>query len=224
MNQILAPQSRPVRWREMAAYTNYLDRLLNHHAQGKDRDLLLVSDGSGHWWQQLTGGVSLYRLVEQSKRSVLIVREPRWPIRHILMLSRCQENDQIALAWAERLAYAEPAMVSILPIVPALPRLHQMGEYIQTPTDILLSPATLSGAVLEQYARHLQQQGISVRIALHRGEPDTQIRNEVAIHDPDIVLIAAETEPRLVRWLCGELIRPLLRWINRPLLIGKLNL
>jgi nucleotide-binding universal stress UspA family protein len=219
--QTLSPLRNGVRWGEMTAYSKYLKCVMDGLDQEWIGDLLLVSDLQPTWWRRWPRRTSLSRFVEEPKRSILIVRSPRLPIRRILMLARGQETDQIALEWVERLGYVEPAMVSILPIVPPLPRLHRMGNYIQPPTDVLLSPSTTSGALLEHCVDHLQQRQIPVRLVLGNGEPDWQIRQEVTENDPDLVIVAAETEHRLVRWLCGELIHPLLRWLDRPLLIAK---
>jgi nucleotide-binding universal stress UspA family protein len=219
--QTFSPLPHGVRWGEMTAYSRYIKRALDDLDQEWVEDLLLVSDSRPAWWQRWLRSPSLCRLIEESSRSVMIVRIPRWPIRHILMLVRGHKSDEVSLDWVERLAYADSALVSILPIIPALPRLHRIGNHVRPPSDVLLSPSTPSGTLLDHCVERLQQRQIPVRLALLNGDPDEEIRMEVNENDPDMVIIAAETEHRLVRLLCGELIHPLLRWLDRPLLIAK---
>jgi nucleotide-binding universal stress UspA family protein len=73
---------------------------------------------------------------------------------------------------------------------------------------------------LRLYWEQFEQLRIDSRLSLQSGEPDEQIRAGVAETDPDLVIIAAETHPRLVRFVYGEIVAPLLRWVDRPLLIA----
>jgi hypothetical protein len=53
------------------------------------------------------------------------------------------------------------------------------------------------------------------------GAPDQQIQMEVTEVDHDLIVIGAEPDGRLRHWYLGEVVAPLLRWADRPLLIAR---
>ena len=168
------------------------------------------------WWRSPT-----QRLVEQTKRSLLILQQPRWPLTKIIFIVRAEQSDWCALSWIERLAQPAETAITILPIVPPWPRFHRSTPYAQPTPEILLAPNTVTGAMLTRMARRLRQQQFAVTLSLKTGEPDWRIRNEADTCNPDLIVIAAETEKRWLRWLYGELVTPLLHWVTCPLLITK---
>lgn len=173
------------------------------------------------WLQRWFGGSPAQRLIEQTPSSLLILQQPHWPLQHILLIVRAESTDWTAFAWIERLARPRQTVVSILPIVPAWPRFHRATPYAQPTPTVLLARNTASGTMLNQMVQRLRQQQIATRLALTSGEPDWRIRKEVAVHRPELIVIAAESHNRLLRWLYGELVKPLLRWVECPLLITK---
>lgn len=184
------------------------------------QDLIVYIDPRHAGWRQFLPNLPVRRLIQRAQTSLLIVRRPRWPIRRILLIVRAQESDWSALAWAERFGVAANAHVSILPVVPPWPSLHRLSRSVQPKPGVLLAQGTPSGTLLAAMTQRLYRQHLSATISLRQGEPDWQIRFEVESGDPDLVIIAAETHSRLLRFLGGELVAPLLRWIDRPLLIS----
>ena len=168
------------------------------------------------WWRS-----PAQRLVEQTRRSLLILQQPRWPLTHILFIVRAEQSDWRALSWIERLAQPAETAITILPIVPPYPRFHRSTPYAQPTPEILLAPHTVSGALLTHMVQRLRQQRFAVTLSLNTGEPDWRIRTEADMCHPDLIVIAAETEKRWIRWLYGELVTPLLHWVTCPLLITK---
>jgi len=57
--------------------------------------------------------------------------------------------------------------------------------------------------------------------ARRQGDPVAQIRNEVRAHVYDMSVIAAEPTSGWERWLMGEVVSPLLRWADRPVLVAR---
>ena len=173
------------------------------------------------WFQRWLWRSPTQRLVEQTKRSLLILQQPRWPLTKILFIVRAEQSDWCALSWIERLAQPAETAITILPIVPPWPRFHRSTPYAQPTPEILLAPNAVTGAMLTSMARRLRQQQFAVTLSLKTGEPDWRIRNEADTCNPDLIVIAAETEKRWLRWLYGELVTPLLHWVTCPLLITK---
>lgn len=173
------------------------------------------------WFQQCLWGSPARRLVGQTRRSLLILQQPRWPLTQILFIVRAEQSDWCALSWIERLAQPTETTITILPIVPPWPRFHRSTPYAQPTPEILLAPNTVSGAMITSMVQRLHQQHFAVTLSLTRGEPDWRIRTEAEACNPDLIVIAAETEKRWLRLLYGELVTPLLHWVSCPLLITK---
>ncbi|HID52946.1 MAG TPA: hypothetical protein EYP41_13055 [Anaerolineae bacterium] len=158
----------------------------------------------------------------QPPASLLWARRPRWPIQNILLILRFEETDNAAVEWLERLALASSAAVTVLPIVPSLPAMHRLGNRIQTGLDLLLSANTPAGRRVRRLARRMAGWQISSGLRLRQGEPEQQIREEVAEGNYDLIVIGAEPgHGRSHHFQSGELVGPLLRWVERPLLIAR---
>ncbi len=194
--------------------------------QANDSDLFVYVPPAQPWLQRWLWGTPAQQLVERIATSLLVVPQPRWPLAHILLIVRAEPSDWAALSWIERLAQSGQTQsgqtfVSILPVVPACPRLHRLSEAAQPPPEVLLAPNTVSGAMINQFLQRLHQRKIATSLSLGQGEPDQRIRAAVEAGDPDLIVIAAESQSRWTRWFQGELVRPLLHWVDRPLLIAK---
>ena len=184
-------------------------------------DLIVLGEPKQPWLKTLLSGWVHAQDIARSPSSILLAREPRWPIKHILLILRIERTDEASVAWLSRLARPGETTVTILPIVPSLPSFYRVGKNVQTGLDVLLSPNTISGQKLRCLAQRCMQQNIDTQIRLRQGEPNRQIQDEVEERDPDLVLIGAEPYGRFYHLLLGEQVAPLLRWIDRPLLIAQ---
>lgn len=225
---------------EWVAYTGYISHLLNSplvycqalsQRHGIDRswvmqvrddcDLILWDQIRRTWWQRLLNRLVDPWMAEQVSASLLVVRRPRWPLRNILLIVRAEVTDEGALAWVERLARRSGAAVTLLPIVPPFPAMYREGILVPTALDVLLANQTVAAECLGRYARRLRQRRIRGTLYQHTGEPQHQIRQAVAEANHDLIALAAEPYSRLERWWLGELVGPLLKWADRPVLIAK---
>ena len=184
-------------------------------------ELIVFGEPEQSWLETLLTGRPCGQAIAQSPTSFLLARRPRWPIRSILLILRIEETDQAAADWLARLAQPGETAVTILPIVPSLPAMYRMGNRVQAGLEVLLSPNTPSGRHLRHIAQQLEQWQIEGDLHLRQGEPDWQIRDEVAVGNYDLILIGAEPHGRIYRFLLGELVAPLLCWVDRPLLIAQ---
>ena len=161
------------------------------------------------------------RFVHTLATSLLVAREPRHPIQKILLLIRAEESDETAVMWASRLAQNNDIQVTCLPIIPAQPGLYRYDAPVAPKPNVLLAEGTQTGYYINKYLRHLDQENIGYSLSLQPGDPHTQIKQAVAEEEYDLVIIAAEPHGRLQRLLLGELVSPLLHWLDRPILIAK---
>ncbi len=171
----------------------------------------------------LRHGRTACKAAQQTPTSILIARQPRWPIQKILLVLRVEATDQAAVNWVCRLARPSGADVTILPIVPSLPAMYSQGAQVQTELGVLLSPNTPSGRQIRHLAQQFVEWEITGTMRLRQGEPNWQIQTETTETAYDLVVIGAEPHPRWQRWLLGELVSPLLRWAFMPVLVAKGN-
>jgi nucleotide-binding universal stress UspA family protein len=186
-----------------------------------DFDLVVVNDSQPLWWQRLLKQIPAKQILEKSTGSVMFARNPRRPLRHILLVVRAHESDAIALTWIERLAVPGGAQVTLMPIVPPYPRMHQHDNKIQQGLEALMAPNSSSGAALQRYIRQLDRLDIQGTVCWKQGPPEDQIRREVRDTDHDLIVIAGEPFGRLSRWFLGELVGLLLGIADRPVLVAR---
>lgn len=218
-----------------AAYMRYLSRLLNSPPQLQsngdgvdgpalydetDLDLLLYWEPERPWWQQWFGRTPAIGVVERSPASVLVVRRPRWPLRRILLILRADETDEAAIQWLGQLVGSVRVEVFMLPIVPPLPGMY-CGGNIPLQAEVVLAPNTFSGAQLRRLASFCAAWGIQSRLLLHASEPQQRIEWAAHVSDCDLVLLSHESHHWLYHRFLGELVRPLLRRADRPVLVAR---
>jgi len=184
-------------------------------------DLVLLGEKRPSWWQLILGDLGGRQAARQIDTSILLMRRPRWPLRHILLICRAEASDELTLPWVAQLAGGFGTAVTLLVVVPCIPALcRQPGPYpigLQT----LLHPHTTSGQRVRYLLQRLLAAGIQARIHLRDGEPDEQIRQEAATAFYDMIVIAGEGDGRLRHAVLGELITPMLAWLNTPLLLVR---
>jgi nucleotide-binding universal stress UspA family protein len=183
-------------------------------------DLLVYWERKRAWWQRLLGWSSAPGVVAQSQASVLVLREPRWPLRRFLLIMRAHETDDFALNWVGRLARKHWSELFVLPIVPPVP-VMQRHFSIPLQAEMLLAPGALSGAEIRRMDGLCARWGIPGTVLLHDGEPQRRIQWAAEASDCDLIVIGAEPFPWIQRRLFGELERPLLRRTDRPVLVAR---
>jgi len=222
---------------EVRAYADYLSGLLQGQisflevpAEGGfqrirkeagDCDLIVFGEPKQSLIKLLLSGQHCHEAVNQVPVSVLVTRQPRWPIQTILLIVRVEETDEAAVGWVGRLARPSGAKVSVLPVLSSFPSVYAPASSEETALGELLSPNTQPGQHLRGLSQRLAQWQIEGTLRFRQGQPEWQIRWEVTEGNYDLIVIGAEPDDRWQRWLEGELVAPILRWVNRPLLVAR---
>jgi hypothetical protein len=158
--------------------------------------------------------------VNKFPTSLLVVREPHWPIRKILLVLHDPQNDDSALTWSIRFARPSRAAVTILPLLPAPPGMFAQMQTRHSIAELLARDYPL-GAQLRRSAQQLAEWNIDGKLKLRNEPPDQQVRCEVMEGNYDLIIVGAQTQNTISRWILGQLVNPLLQWADRPLLITK---
>jgi nucleotide-binding universal stress UspA family protein len=113
------------------------------------------------------------------------------------------------------------AAVTVLAVVPDMPAMCSPGAYRQSNMAIWLASDTSLGRQLRQIAQRLRNWGTEGTLRFRQGAPEQQIQYEVVEGDYDLIVMAADDTSWWSRRLLGELVTPLLRGTDRPVLIAK---
>lgn len=170
------------------------------------------------WWQRWLGLSPGIEIVSQSENSVLLVQDPHLPIQRILLIVRQHESDRAALDWMRRLVRPNQTEVFILPIVPSIPAMYR---FYSLPIQAELPPEVF---ISEDFRRMLSNLFSALRIRatmlLHNGTPQQRIKWASAC-EYDLVVISAEPYPKIQRRFFGEVEKPLIMAVRKPILIAR---
>jgi hypothetical protein len=150
---------------------------------------------------------------------LFFIRSPRWPIKVILLVVRGGKGDRTAIEFGFCLARKCHARLFTLVAVPDIPAFYRSCQKIQLGVPILFQLNTEPGRQLREIFERMVLHEITGNIQACEKEPNQQIKLIVKSIDPDLIVISQEPYHRVWRMVFGEIIRPLLRWIDRPVLV-----
>jgi nucleotide-binding universal stress UspA family protein len=153
--------------------------------------------------------------------AVLAARQPRWPLRSILLIICGQGPDDAAVDWVSRLARQSGSAVTVLTVVPPVPAMYSQRARMDQGLPALLSTDTALGRQMRRVAQHLVERRIEGTLRLRQGAPDWQIRCEIIKGNYDLIALATRPRQWWMRWLEGDLVCLLLRQADRPVLVAK---
>lgn len=163
-----------------------------------------------------TGG----QAVKQIPGPVLIARQPRWPLRQILWVTRGQSLEENALAWLTRLAQPSRATITVLAVLPPAPTyfseaLERYGlvNWLQSGTPL--------GEQLRRLEQELPGWSLEGRLRFRPGTAGGQIKQEVTESQPDLVILSDDPAHWWQKQLTARLVSTALPWIDRPMLVTK---
>jgi nucleotide-binding universal stress UspA family protein len=184
-------------------------------------NVVVLSKLEGSVLERLIEGSPEHKLTNQLPGSLLMVRQPRWPLKHILLILRNGASDESAVQWTISLAHLSGARVTILPLTNQLPNLDDLDTPIRCSLDTILASGSVFGKKLRIVAQQLVDAEISGTLRLRQEPPTWQIRIELLEHDYDLIVLNSEPHDELWHWILGELVNPLLSWTDRPVLVTK---
>lgn len=226
---------------KITAYAQYLGQLLhgkldffhmpqNGKANLKDlaekascnQDLVIFGEPDQSLTQRILSGPAGCRAAEQLPTSVLVARQPRWPLKNILLVTRGYETDNMAVDWLLRLAQPSKAIVTVLALTPETSVMYQQAStYMPHGLADWLATDTPLGRQLRRIAQQLANWEVVGQLRFRQGAPCQQIQREVATGDYDLIVLAADPADWWLRRLLGEVVNPLLGKVERPVLIAK---
>jgi len=192
---------------------------LVHAAHGYD--LIIFGEPHQNLVERLLSGRADLKAADLMPTSVLIVRQPRWPLRRILFITRGHAIDDVAVDWTTHLAQASNAAITVLAVAPDRLPMWSQGTCMQCGLADWLATDTPLGRQLRRINQRLINTGTESTLRFRQGSPERQIQCEVVEGDYDLIVIAADPSNWWLRRLLGELVTPLLDVTDTPVLIAK---
>ncbi|MBN1218626.1 MAG: universal stress protein [Anaerolineae bacterium] len=187
-----------------------------------NQDLVIFGEPDQSLVKRILSGPAGIKAAERLSTSVLVARQPRWPLKKILLVTRGYETDNTAVDWLVRLAQPSHAITIVLALVPPSPAMYQRAAtYMPHGLVDWLATDTPLGHQVRQIAHQLTNWEVDGRLHFRQGSPSQQIQRELAEEDYDLIVIAADPNDWWLRRLLGEVVNPLLHKADRPVLIAK---
>jgi hypothetical protein len=179
-------------------------------------------DGSGreyidHLNKLLQGSETL---IQDQPAATIWLRHPHWPPKKILLILRGDRRDLDAVRWARLISCRSSSFITLLLVYPDVPGFYTRYPNVQLDLSILLNLQDGVGGLLCKAMEEFTQDHIPCQLRFHKAQPNDQIRTEVRREDYDLLIISRERHGWFWRSYFGELIRPLLTWIDRPVLVA----
>lgn len=153
--------------------------------------------------------------------SLLILREPSWPIRRLLLILRCDAADNAALDWVVRIARPSGAEVVVLTLVPPIPSVYNGLERMEHRLSEVLATDTSLGKQLRDVARTFVDWEINATLRLRQGVPEWEIKHELAEGEYDLVVVAGESDRGILGRAVPGAVGPVLACACCPVLIAR---
>lgn len=180
-------------------------------------DLVALDEPTRPWLSQLIHGSVAQEALRRIPTSLLFARQPRWPLRRLLLVLRGEVGEELALSWVLRLAKPAAAIVNLLLVAPGHTWLYNRESRAWQGAAALLGTATPLGQEAMQMAQQLAAANIPSQLCMRQGSPAEQIRAEATAGNYDLMVMCGRAAE--VGWWSGELVAPTLRWLDRPLLL-----
>jgi nucleotide-binding universal stress UspA family protein len=184
-------------------------------------DLVIWGEPDQSLSQRLLSGPAYQRVTERISTSLLVVRNPCWPLRRLLLVVVGEKFEDTAVDWVIRLVRPNETAVTALAVVPPVPAMYDHCARMQQGLDALLTTNTELGRQMRRVSQRLVDCGVRSMLRLRQGEPNVQIQCEVAEGDYDLIVATIAPRKRWQRWLVENQVLSLLRWADRPVLAVK---
>ncbi len=162
-----------------------------------------------------------YKSKQRMQPSVLVVREPRWPIEKILIILRCENRDHVATDWILKMALPSKAVVTMLVPLPPVPRMYQGLPEMSVDIPKILIGSSELGDHLRSIMARFEGHGVEVKLRILEGVTRYVIQQEVIEEEYDLIVVSAEHESWLKRRLMSSVADPVLDFARRPILVAN---
>lgn len=149
----------------------------------------------------------------EHKPALLLVRQPRWPLRKMLLIIRGEATDKFTLEWGILLARRTGCAATLLVVVP--PTCHRP----ETAVSGTLKADTIPGRHVRRALNQFAANQIDGVLKICDSAPQRQLQREITTTSYDLIILGREPQGQLLSWRLDSLLAPLTEWTERPLLL-----
>jgi nucleotide-binding universal stress UspA family protein len=183
--------------------------------------LLVMGEPDESSLTRLMRGPIACKVAADAPISLLVARQPRWPLRHILLVIRNIASDDCALRWVMRLAQRDKTKVTLLVLNPPGVLIDSRELRMQRLLTALFANESNLPPAVYKAADYLQRWGVAGRLHMGSEPDDIALERELQSNNYDLTVIAAEPRGWWRRRFWGDVIAPLLYLSQQPVLIAR---
>jgi nucleotide-binding universal stress UspA family protein len=160
-------------------------------------------------------------LIKQSTISLLLTRNPKPKIKHILLCSACIEGDYSLINQTAGLARDLGAAVTMLHVISgSVPSMYTGLDQIEETVEEILQTDTSFAQHLRHGVGIFREQNIEAEVKIRWGIPIEEIVRETQLVDYDLVVIGSSRfNQGLLEMLLGNMMNKIIDQIELPVLI-----
>jgi nucleotide-binding universal stress UspA family protein len=204
-------------WGEFPAKGENLGQLGG--AEGENWDLILCSAPALEGRRIGSRLRGLSRMVRERRSTLLLARSPRWPIRRILLLLRCEAADLEALSWVRRFSTPYATGVTALTLIPPVPAMYAGLRRMEVDMGDVLSTNSKLGVHLRTVAARLAHWQIEGHLRIRQGAPEGALLAELDNGEFDLLAAGGQACSPIKRYLIPDLAEMALDLSPLPVLI-----
>jgi len=161
------------------------------------------------------------RILKLYQPSVLIARQPKWPIGKVLLVLNCENLDYVMLEWIMKFSLDSQAEVTLLVSLPPVPRMYRGLDEMSLQIPRILNGKSTLGNHLKGLVERLETYGMNVKLKIDDVDAKWVIKNEVSEEDYDLIVVTAESRSWLRRILLSSLVEHVVEFADKPILIVR---
>ena len=149
---------------------------------------------------------------------LILPSDPNLPINKLLLvLPDSGSGSDKAASWVIRFSESSMVDVTILPILPPVPLCY--GSFLQHNLASLLAGSDTLGLNMRSITNQFSRENISANFKLREGNPFNQVRDEISLSDPDLIILPSSPHKGREFLFGTDLAGMLFKSISKPILI-----
>jgi nucleotide-binding universal stress UspA family protein len=185
------------------------------------RDMVLCSIRFSEGTRSSRMARHLRQFIHRCRSTILLVTNPRLPLRRILLFMQGGDPDLAALRWVQRLSTPGDTVVTALACIPPVPAVYSGLRRMEVGVDDVLSTNSRLGIHLRQVAAQLAGEEIEGHLRIRQGAPDLELGAELEEGEYDLVAVGAGEHGPIERILIPGLPEIAMKVVSLPLLITR---
>jgi hypothetical protein len=214
---------------EIALLLGIQVRRYSYQTGGRDQNLAIELMSEFKETDMIILSVQDYRrlkewnLLTKLPISHMVVKNPYWPVKNLLLVLQDEEADDYAIEWSFLVAKRSGATITVLPILSPVPLMYAGMNPMSHNLSLLMASNSPLGCKMRKIVQRFADLRIAGSICFRYEAPNWQIQSEAAAGNYDLIVIACESGSRFRKVIEGDIVCSVLDWAELPILIAKFS-